>query len=289
MVDVTIYTRMMCGYCMAAKRLLDNKGVAYTEHDASFSPELRQEMIRRSNGRWTFPQIFIGDIHVGGCDDLYALDAAGKLDRLLGGQPVEARDDHDDVQGSCRPDALRHGCRRERRAPSSRWCVPRPPPAPAISRRPEMTNALVRDKDARAQAHSGRSRSDIVAAKAAALAAELSVHIHVGSNAIALPDGKLANRALVYTAGGALAATYDKIHMFDVDLDNGESWRESAAYEPGTEARGGRVAGSQARAGDLLRRALSTAVPRRGAGRRRGADRARGFHAADRAKRIGTC
>ena len=87
MVDVTIYTRMMCGYCMAAKRLLDNKGVAYTEHDASFSPELRQEMIRRSNGRWTYPQIFIGDIHVGGSDDLHALDAAGKLDRLLGGQP----------------------------------------------------------------------------------------------------------------------------------------------------------------------------------------------------------
>ena len=101
---------------------------------------------------------------------------------------------------------------------------------------PEMTNALVRDKDARAKAFRP-VEEDIVAAKAAALAAELSVHIHVGSNAIALPDGKLANRALVYTAGGALAATYDKIHMFDVDLDNGESWRESAAYEPGTEAR----------------------------------------------------
>ena len=55
MVDVTIYTRMMCGYCMAAKRLLDNKGVAYTEHDASFSPELRNEMIARANGRSTFP------------------------------------------------------------------------------------------------------------------------------------------------------------------------------------------------------------------------------------------
>ncbi len=101
---------------------------------------------------------------------------------------------------------------------------------------PEMTNALVRDKDARAKAFRP-VEEDIVAAKAAALAAELSVHIHVGSNAIALPDGKLANRALVYTAGGALAATYDKIHLFDVDLDNGESWRESAAYEPGTEAR----------------------------------------------------
>lgn len=82
---VTIYTRMMCGYCAAAKRLLDQKGVAYVEHDASFSPELRQEMIQRS-GRNTFPQIFIGDIHVGGSDDLHELEAAGKLDALLAGE-----------------------------------------------------------------------------------------------------------------------------------------------------------------------------------------------------------
>ena len=58
MVDVTIYTRMMCGYCAAAKRLLDSKGVAYTEHDASFSPELRQEMIQRANGRSDLPADF---------------------------------------------------------------------------------------------------------------------------------------------------------------------------------------------------------------------------------------
>lgn len=83
MVDVTIYTRMMCGYCTAAKRLLDSKGVAYTEHDASFSPELRQEMLSRANGRTTFPQVFVGDVHVGGCDDLHALDAQGRLDQLL--------------------------------------------------------------------------------------------------------------------------------------------------------------------------------------------------------------
>ena len=85
MVDVTIYTRVMCGYCSAAKRLLDRKGVAYTEHDASFSPELRQEMIQRANGRSTFPQIFIGDMHVGGSDDIHALDRAGKLDPMLEG------------------------------------------------------------------------------------------------------------------------------------------------------------------------------------------------------------
>ncbi|TYR30327.1 glutaredoxin 3 [Mesorhizobium microcysteis] len=86
MTEVTIYTRMMCGYCAAAKRLLDSKGVAYTEHDASFSQELRQEMIQRANGSSTFPQIFIGDVHVGGSDDLHALDSAGRLDALLAGE-----------------------------------------------------------------------------------------------------------------------------------------------------------------------------------------------------------
>lgn len=83
MVDVTIYTRAMCGYCSAARRLLQKKGVVFTEHDASFSLELRQEMIARSNGRTTFPQIFIGSTHVGGCDDLHALEAEGRLDKLL--------------------------------------------------------------------------------------------------------------------------------------------------------------------------------------------------------------
>lgn len=86
MTEVTIYTRMMCGYCSAAKRLLESKGVTYVEHDASFSPELRQEMIQRANGRSTFPQIFIGDRHVGGSDDLHALEREGRLDVLLAGE-----------------------------------------------------------------------------------------------------------------------------------------------------------------------------------------------------------
>lgn len=83
MVDVTIYTRMMCGFCSAAKRLLDSKGVDYVEHDASFSPELRREMVERAKGGSTFPQIFVGDVHVGGCDELHALEQAGRLDGLL--------------------------------------------------------------------------------------------------------------------------------------------------------------------------------------------------------------
>ena len=83
MQDVTIYTRLGCGYCSAAKRLLESKGVPYTEHDASFSPELRQEMTARAGGRSTFPQIFVGDVHVGGSDDLHAMERQGKLDGLL--------------------------------------------------------------------------------------------------------------------------------------------------------------------------------------------------------------
>lgn len=83
MTEVTIYTRMMCGYCAAAKRLLDRKGVAYVEHDASFSPGLRKEMIDRANGRSTFPQIFIGETHVGGSDELHALEREGRLDPML--------------------------------------------------------------------------------------------------------------------------------------------------------------------------------------------------------------
>lgn len=85
MAEIDIYTRMMCGYCAAAKRLLDSKGAAYREHDASFSPDLRQEMVARAGGRSTFPQIFIDGTHIGGCDDLHALDREGRLDTMLAG------------------------------------------------------------------------------------------------------------------------------------------------------------------------------------------------------------
>ncbi|SDP49241.1 glutaredoxin 3 [Phyllobacterium sp. YR620] len=83
MVDVTIYTRNGCGYCTAAKSLLAEKGVAFVEHNASLEPSARQDMLVRANGRTTFPQIFIGETHVGGCDDLYALENQGRLDTLL--------------------------------------------------------------------------------------------------------------------------------------------------------------------------------------------------------------
>ena len=85
MADVTIFTRQLCGFCARAKQLLGQKGVDYTEHDATFDPALKKTMIQRANGARTFPQIFIGETHVGGCDDLFALDRAGKLDAMLKG------------------------------------------------------------------------------------------------------------------------------------------------------------------------------------------------------------
>ncbi|OJX71825.1 MAG: nitrilase [Mesorhizobium sp. 65-26] len=98
---------------------------------------------------------------------------------------------------------------------------------------PEMTGALVRDKKAAAFTSEDK---DIIVATARRLAKELGIFLHIGSTAILRADGKLANRALLFGPDGELRATYDKIHMFDVDLDNGESWRESATYEPGTKA-----------------------------------------------------
>jgi glutaredoxin 3 len=83
MVPVVIYTRNYCFYCDAAKDLLRRKNVSFTEINVSANPSQRGEMIQRANGRATVPQIFVGSTHVGGCDDIYALEAAGKLDPLL--------------------------------------------------------------------------------------------------------------------------------------------------------------------------------------------------------------
>ncbi|MBT2185592.1 glutaredoxin 3 [Sphingobium nicotianae] len=83
MAHVEIYTRAFCGYCARAKALLQEKGVDFEEYDLSMGGPQRAEMIERSGGRATFPQIFIGGAHVGGCDDLMALEQSGKLDTLL--------------------------------------------------------------------------------------------------------------------------------------------------------------------------------------------------------------
>ena len=83
MTVVEIYTKTFCSYCWRAKMLLESKGVAFNEISVDFGGELRQQMIQRANGRTTVPQIFIGDTHVGGCDDLLALEHDGRLDALI--------------------------------------------------------------------------------------------------------------------------------------------------------------------------------------------------------------
>ena len=83
MKPVEIYTTPICGFCHRAKMLLKSKGVEFTEIDLFGEPERREEMIQRANGGRTVPQIWIGEDHVGGCDDLYALEHAGKLDAML--------------------------------------------------------------------------------------------------------------------------------------------------------------------------------------------------------------
>ena len=83
MAHVTIYTRPFCGYCARALKLLGDKRADFTEIEAGMDPKLRKEMMDRSGGS-TFPQIFVGEQHIGGCDDMMALERAGKLDALLG-------------------------------------------------------------------------------------------------------------------------------------------------------------------------------------------------------------
>ncbi|MEN8837659.1 MAG: glutaredoxin 3 [Celeribacter marinus] len=85
MQPVTLYTTPICPFCIAAKRLLDAKGVNYTNIDVMRDPSRRAEMMQKAHGRHTVPQIFVGEEHVGGCDELHALERAGKLDALLAG------------------------------------------------------------------------------------------------------------------------------------------------------------------------------------------------------------
>ncbi|SES35164.1 carbon-nitrogen hydrolase family protein [Rhizobium sp. NFR03] len=100
---------------------------------------------------------------------------------------------------------------------------------------PEMTGALQRDRAALRASLRGED-DDVIVRTARDLAAELGIHLHIGSTAIGLDDGKIANRGFLFGPDGSKICHYDKIHMFDVDLDNGESWRESSAYTPGETA-----------------------------------------------------
>ena len=100
---------------------------------------------------------------------------------------------------------------------------------------PEMTGAVQKNR-AGLMAVLKPEAEDIIVRTSAALAREFGIHLHIGSTAIAVENGMIANRGLLFAPNGGILARYDKIHMFDVDLDNGESWRESAVYRPGEKA-----------------------------------------------------
>jgi predicted amidohydrolase len=101
---------------------------------------------------------------------------------------------------------------------------------------PEMTGMLQRDRKAAREVLRAEA-DDLIVAAAQDLAAELKIFLHIGSTAIIREDGKIANRGFLFSPDGRKICSYDKIHMFDVDLDNGESWRESSAYEPGAASK----------------------------------------------------
>ena len=233
MAQVEIYTRDYCYYCHAAKELLSRKAVAFTEINITGRPELRVEMLNRANGRTTVPQIFVGTIHVGGCDDLYALEASGRLDPLL------------DARGRA---GMTHR-ERPRSVSASSRCVPaatRATISAAATRlieqaksggadyvlTPEMTNVMEIDRE-RLFATIVPEEQDASLATFRELARALGLYVHVGSLAIKVSPDKAANRSFLIDPRGEIVARYDKIHMFDVDLKGGESYRESRNFRAG--------------------------------------------------------
>ena len=161
---------------------------------------------------------------------------------------------------------------------------PRPGAVYALS--PEVTVAFAENREGLA-AVAGPWENNPAIARCAAIARETGLFLHLGSLAVALPDGRFANRSVLFRPDGAIAATYDKIHLFDATLPGIDDYRESATYAGGDRAvrdRGGRA---EARPHHLLRRALSRAASRAGRRRRRTHRRARRLHRADRRGALG--
>ena len=234
MPPVEIYTTRSCPYCHSAKALLTRKGVAFTEIDLSKTWERRNEMIERANGRTTVPQIFIGATHVGGCDELHALERAGKLDALLAG-PRTSRMSASATKASFKAAMvqMRSGLDARRQCGCRGALIGEAKAAGAdYVQTPEMTN-IMEAKREQLFATIVEEEADTSLATLRELARKLGIYIHIGSLAIKLSADKAANRAFLIDPKGEIAARYDKIHMFDVDLAGGESYRESRNYRPG--------------------------------------------------------
>ena len=234
MAAVDIYTIPYCPYCADAKELLSSKGVSFHEIDATANRDIRKQMLERANGHSTYPQIFIGATHVGGCDDLYALEAAGKLDRAAG------RSQGTIAMSAATPSTFKVGLVQMRSGLDPHANLTALLAAIDEAKRrgadyvqtPEMTNILALKRE-HLFASIVVEEHDPTLATLRELAQKLSIYIHIGSLAIKVSQDKAANRAFVIDRNGDIAARYDKIHMFDVDLAGGESYRESNNYRSG--------------------------------------------------------
>ena len=231
---IEIYTRPGCGYCSAAKSLLTRKNAAFTEFDVARDPTLRQVMWNRAGAGSTFPQIFIGQTHVGGCDELYALDRAGKLERVAGGRKGQFMSADltftaamVQMRTSLLPEpSLEQGIKLIRQAAAD---------GADYVLTPEVSNMMQLNRKALFE-HLAAEEDDVSLKAYRALAAELKIHLHIGSLALRASPERAVNRSFLIGPDGLIIASYDKIHMFDIDLPGGESYRESANYQPGETA-----------------------------------------------------
>ncbi len=271
MAAIDIYTIRYCPYCCGRQGTArPARASSFHEIDVTGNRDIRKEMIERANGRSTFPQIFIGATHVGGCDDLYALEEAGKLDPLLGRDQRTRRHERGKI---LRPS--RSAWSRCARGSIRRPISPRLLAAIDEAKRagadyvltPEMTNILELKRE-QLFAKIVAEEHDPTLATLREVARKLSIYIHIGSLAIKASPDKAANRSFLIDRKGDIAARYDKIHMFDVDLAGGESYRESNNYRPGELAVVADLPWGRLGLTRLLRPALPGALSRAGRSRR---------------------
>ncbi len=239
MIRIEIYTTRYCPYCHAAKRLLTHKGAELTEVDVSGDPRSRSEMVARAKGRMTVPQIFIGPVHVGGYDDLQRA-RAGRQARYAARPRRRACKQWGTIgmnQGQAAFTAglvqMRSGLSPQANLDAAlRLIETASDDGAEYVQTPEMTNILEVKRE-RLFAAIAPEESDESLAAFRERARKLGLFLHVGSLAIKVSPERAANRSFLIDRNGDIVARYDKIHMFDVDLANGESYRKSRSYRPG--------------------------------------------------------
>ena len=257
---IEIYTRPGCGYCSAAKSLLTRKKAAFTEFDVATDPTLRQQMWDRAGAGSTFPQIFIGETHVGGCDELYALDREGKLDshaRGRKGQFMSADLTFTAAMVQMRtgllPEAnLEQGTKliREAAAQGADYVLT-----------PEVSNMIQSNRKAMFE-HLAAEEDDLSLKAYRALAAELKIHLHIGSLALRASPERAVNRSFLIGPDG----DGDRQLRQDPHVRYRSAGRRELSrirqLPAGRNRRDRRPAVGPHRPDDLLRRAFSGALSR---------------------------